>query len=87
MSGRNEAETRAELIDPALKDAGWGEFDGSRVRREFTITLGRIQTGGRRSSSDIADYVLEFQGHQLFFRRILFGLMSFVLNVLLFLVL
>ena len=65
MSDRNEAETRAELIDPALKDAGWGEFDGSRIRREFTITLGRIQTGGRRSSSDIADYVLEFQGHQL----------------------
>ena len=65
MSGRNEAEIRAELIDPALKDAGWGEFDRSRIRREFTITLGRIQTGGRRSSSDIADYVLEFQGHQL----------------------
>ena len=65
MSARNEAETRADLIDPALKDAGWGEFDGSRVRREFTITLGRIQAGGRRSSSDVADYVLEFQGHKL----------------------
>ena len=23
----NEAETRAELIDPALKEAGWGEVD------------------------------------------------------------
>ena len=30
----NEAETRAELIDPALKAAGWGEIVGSRVRRE-----------------------------------------------------
>lgn len=30
----NEAETRAELIDPALKDAGWGMVDGSRIRRE-----------------------------------------------------
>ena len=30
----NEAETRAELIDPALKDAGWGVVEGSRVRRE-----------------------------------------------------
>jgi putative transposase len=29
-----EAETRAELIDPALKGAGWGVVDGSRVRRE-----------------------------------------------------
>ena len=65
MSGRNEAETRADLIDPALRDAGWGVVEASRVRREFTITLGRIQAGGRRSSSDVADYVLEFQGHKL----------------------
>ena len=27
----NEAETRAELIDPALKAAGWGVVDASRV--------------------------------------------------------
>ena len=37
---RNEAETRAELIDPAIKATGWGVVDGSRVRREV-ITLGR----------------------------------------------
>jgi type I site-specific restriction endonuclease len=30
----NEAETRAEHIDPALKAAGWGVVDGSRIRRE-----------------------------------------------------
>jgi type I site-specific restriction endonuclease len=24
----NEAETRAEYIDPALKSAGWGEVEG-----------------------------------------------------------
>ena len=30
----NEAETRAELIYPALKAAGWGEVEGSRVRRD-----------------------------------------------------
>jgi type I restriction enzyme R subunit len=30
----NEAETRAELIDPALADAGWGKVDNSRVRTE-----------------------------------------------------
>ncbi len=29
----NEAETRAELIDPALRKAGWGVVEGSRVRR------------------------------------------------------
>lgn len=54
----NEAETRAELIDPALKDAGWGEVLGSRVRRE-AITLGRLQgAGGKRTKQEIADYVL-----------------------------
>ena len=37
----NKAETRAELIDPVLKAAGWGVIDGSRVRREV-ITLGRL---------------------------------------------
>ena len=36
----NEAETRAEHIDPALKAAGWGVVEGSRIRREYPITLG-----------------------------------------------
>jgi type I restriction enzyme R subunit len=31
----NEAETRAELIDPKIKEAGWGIAEGSIVRREF----------------------------------------------------
>lgn len=60
----NEAETRAELIDPALKDAGWGVVDGSRVRREV-ITLGRLQGAGKRSKQDIADYVLVHRGQKL----------------------
>jgi hypothetical protein len=33
----NEAETRAEHIDPALKAAGWGVAEGSRVHREYHI--------------------------------------------------
>ena len=37
----NEAETRAEHIAPALKAAGWGVVEGSRIRREFPITPGR----------------------------------------------
>ena len=37
----NEAETRAELIDPQLKAAGWGEIEGSRIRREFPIKKGK----------------------------------------------
>ncbi|MEX2374375.1 MAG: DEAD/DEAH box helicase family protein [Dehalococcoidia bacterium] len=60
----NEAETRAELIDPALKAAGWGVVDASRVRREL-ITLGRLQGAGRRGKQDIADYVLMYRDHKL----------------------
>lgn len=29
----NQAETRADHIDPASKAAGWGVVDGSRIRR------------------------------------------------------
>jgi len=62
----NEAETRAELIDPALRAAGWGVVEGSRIRREYIITLGRLQgAAGRRSKQDIADYVLEYKGRML----------------------
>jgi type I restriction enzyme R subunit len=54
----NEAETRAEHIDPALKAAGWGVAEGSRVHREYPITLGRIEGRGRRAKPLIADYIL-----------------------------
>ena len=60
----NEAETRAELIDPALRAAGWGVAEGSRVRREV-ITPGRLQGAGRRGKQDVADYVLAVRGHKL----------------------
>ena len=61
----NEAETRAEHIDPALAAAGWGVVEGSRVRREYPITLGRIEGHGRRSKALIADYVLIHRNHKL----------------------
>ena len=53
----NEAETRAEHIDPALKAAGWGVIEGSRVRREV-IAPGRLQGRGQRARPQVADYVL-----------------------------
>jgi type I restriction enzyme, R subunit len=60
----NEAETRAEHIDPALKAAGWGVVEGSYIKREH-ITLGRLQGGGKRSKQEIADYVLVYKNHKL----------------------
>ncbi len=61
----NESETRAELIDPALKAAGWGMVEGSRILREYHITNGRIEAGGRRGSAEIADYILVYRGIKL----------------------
>jgi type I restriction enzyme, R subunit len=61
----NEAETRAEYIDPALKVAGWGVVDGSRIRREYTIAPGRIEGQGRRGKPLTADYVLEYRNTKL----------------------
>ncbi|GMQ83564.1 MAG: hypothetical protein BMS9Abin06_0299 [Gammaproteobacteria bacterium] len=63
-AGLNEAETRAELIDPALASAGWGKVEASRVRREV-IAPGRLLGGGKRSKADIADYVLVYRGQKL----------------------
>jgi type I restriction enzyme R subunit len=56
----NEAETRAELIDPALKEAMWGVVEASRIRREV-IAPGRLEGRGRRARAEIADYVLIYR--------------------------
>jgi type I restriction enzyme R subunit len=61
----NEADTRAQLIDPALKSAGWGVVDGTRVLREYRITQGRLQGAGQRGKPEIADYVLEYKNTKL----------------------
>ncbi len=61
----NEAETRAEHIDPALAKAGWGVVEGSRIRREYPITLGRLEGAGKRGKPLTADYVLEYRNTKL----------------------
>ncbi|MCP4552269.1 MAG: DEAD/DEAH box helicase family protein [Bacteroidetes bacterium] len=64
----NEAETRAELIDPKLKANGWGIVEGSKILRErdvCKITDGRIQVGGGRKKPLIADYILVYKGIKL----------------------
>jgi type I restriction enzyme R subunit len=60
----NEAETRAELIDPKLQAAGWGVLEGTKIRREYHITAGRIQAGGRGKPT-IADYILVYKNRPL----------------------
>jgi type I restriction enzyme R subunit len=62
---RNESETRAELIDPALRVVGWGVVEGSRISREYHITKGRLVGNGRRADPDIADYILIYRNQKL----------------------
>src|SRR6188472_1142857 len=63
----NEAETRAELIDPKLKENGW---DGKanpdvKVHREYMIAPGKIKATGGRNKPVIADYVLAYKNRKL----------------------
>ena len=60
----NEAETRAELIDPALREAGWGVIEGSQIRREV-IAPGRLVGNGKRAQAEFADYVLVYRSQKL----------------------
>src|SRR6056297_3878367 len=61
----NEAQTEYELIDPALREAGWGVVDGSRVRKQFPITKGRLIGQGMRAQPLKADYVLQYKNRNL----------------------
>ena len=61
----NEAETRADYIDPALEAAGWGVVEGSRILREYPITPGCIEGRGRRGKPLTADYVLVYRNRKL----------------------
>lgn len=61
----NETETRAEYIDPKLKEAGWGVVEGSKVLREYYFTDGRILTGGQRAKPLKADYILVYKNQKL----------------------
>ena len=62
---RNEAETRSQLIDPALKESGWGTTEGSRIREEYVIAPGRITGVGQKPKALIADYLLVYRNTQL----------------------
>ena len=61
----NEAQTKHDLITPALQAAGWGIVAGSRLRLEFPITKGRLIGQGRRATPLFADYVLEYKNRRI----------------------
>lgn len=61
----NEAQTRIDLIDPKLRESGWGVVEDSRILVEHPITAGKILSGGRRAKKYKADYVLVYKGVKL----------------------
>jgi type I restriction enzyme, R subunit len=61
----NEADTRAQLIDPQLTTSGWGIREGARIWREYSVSRGRILAGGGSAAPLSADYVLEVHGRKL----------------------
>ncbi|MDO8659401.1 MAG: DEAD/DEAH box helicase family protein [Candidatus Parcubacteria bacterium] len=61
----NEEETRAEYIDPKLKEAGWGVIEESKILRGHRFTDGKIEVGGVRGKPLIADYVLVYKNQKL----------------------
>ena len=61
----NESETRAEYIDPKLKESGWGSVEDSQILREHRFTEGKIQVGGKRAKPEIADYILVYKNKKI----------------------
>jgi type I restriction enzyme R subunit len=61
----NEAQTELEYIDPALKKAGWNVIEGSKIRKQFPISQGRLMGQGRRARPLKADYVLQYKNRNL----------------------
>ncbi len=64
LDHETEADTRANRIDPVLREAGWGVVEGSQINREL-IAPGRILAGGERANAMSADYVLSYKGRKL----------------------
>jgi len=61
----NEAQTRHDLIDPKLKEAGWGVIDTSKVVLEYYFTDGKIKTSGGRDKPLKADYILIYKNRKI----------------------
>jgi type I restriction enzyme, R subunit len=66
MVNIKEAQTRKDLIDPKLADAGWDTSNQDiKVICEYPIAPGRIEGQGRKRNPKSADYVLEYKGRKL----------------------
>ena len=60
----NEAQTRLNKIDPALKKAGWNVVEQSQIIVEYAITNGRVSKSVAPKPLK-ADYILSYKGVKL----------------------
>ena len=60
----NEAQTRLNKIDPALKKAGWNVVEQSHIIVEYAITNGRVSKSIAPKPLK-ADYILSYKGVKL----------------------
>lgn len=60
----SEQDTRRQLIDPKLKEAGWEVVEGSSIITERYFTNGRLTQSGRQAMSRY-DYVLIYKNVKL----------------------
>ena len=56
-----ESDTRAQYIDPKLKESGWDKY----VHREYYFTDGRKLLGGKRGKRLFVDYLLRYKNTNL----------------------
>ncbi len=63
----NEAETRAELVDPKLREDGWDSKYNPEVKvhREYIISIGKLRSSGGREKELKVDYVLKYHNRML----------------------
>ncbi len=61
---KNEAQTRLDLIDLALKATGWGVADGSHICVEVIVPC-CLQGAGTRAEQEKADYALVCKNQKL----------------------
>ena len=78
-SGMNESETCDTYITPAVQDSGWNPSNRCIIRREFSITAGRIQGPGQRGNPLRADYVLIHRNKKLAITRMIQNQNTFLL--------
>ena len=61
----NEADTKAELIEKSFRRSGWGVAEGTQIKREYPVSIGKLDGAGRRGTAKKADFVQIYKNRKL----------------------